>query len=161
MLYLFYFFGIISIISTTLVIIQNRPMYALLYLIISFLSITGIFFLLGSFFAAALEIIIYTGAIMLLFVFVIMLLNFKNKLITQKIKWIQFVCWGRGLYLFITFVVVMVYILSSTENKYNLLNIVIDTKTVGIDLFNSYSLIVEMSSMLLLAGLVVVFHLGQ
>ncbi|MCS5950503.1 NADH-quinone oxidoreductase subunit J [Klebsiella pneumoniae subsp. pneumoniae] len=50
-------------------------MHALLYLIISLLAIAGVFFSLGAYFAGALEIIVHAGAIMVLFVFVVMMLN--------------------------------------------------------------------------------------
>lgn len=54
-------------------------MHALLYLIISLLAIAGVFFSLGAYFAGALEIIVYAGAIMVLFVFVVMMLNWRQR----------------------------------------------------------------------------------
>lgn len=57
------------------VITHTNPVHALLYLIISLLAISGVFFSLGAYFAGALEIIVYAGAIMVLFVFVVMMLN--------------------------------------------------------------------------------------
>lgn len=54
---------------------HTNPVHALLYLIISLLAISGVFFSLGAYFAGALEIIVYAGAIMVLFVFVVMMLN--------------------------------------------------------------------------------------
>ncbi len=63
-------------------ITHTNPVHALLYLIISLLAISGVFFSLGAYFAGALEIIVYAGAIMVLFVFVVMMLNlgrFRNR----------------------------------------------------------------------------------
>ena len=72
---LFYIAATISVMSTTLVITRTNASHALIYLIVSLLSIAVIFYVLGAPFAAALEIVIYAGAIMVLFLFVIMLLN--------------------------------------------------------------------------------------
>lgn len=72
----FYICGLIAILATLRVITHTNPVHALLYLIISLLAISGVFFSLGAYFAGALEIIVYAGAIMVLFVFVVMMLNF-------------------------------------------------------------------------------------
>ncbi len=71
----FYICGLIAILATLRVITHTNPVHALLYLIISLLAISGVFFALGAHFAGALEIIVYAGAIMVLFVFVVMMLN--------------------------------------------------------------------------------------
>ena len=72
---IFYITAIIAIITTLLVVTRTNAVHALLYLIVSLLSISVIFFILGAPFIAALEVIIYAGAIMILFVFVVMMLN--------------------------------------------------------------------------------------
>nr|VUD22934.1 NADH dehydrogenase I chain J [Salmonella sp. NCTC 7297] len=71
----FYICGLIAILATLRVITHTNPVHALLYLVISLLAISGVFFSLGAYFAGALEIIVYAGAIMVLFVFVVMMLN--------------------------------------------------------------------------------------
>ena len=71
----FYFAAGIAAISTLRVITHTNPMHALLYLIVSLLAVSMCFFSLGAPFAGALEIIVYAGAIMVLFVFVVMMLN--------------------------------------------------------------------------------------
>ncbi len=71
----FYICGLIAILATLRVITHTNPVHALLYLIISLLAISGVFFSLGAYFAGALEIIVYAGAIMVLFVFVVRLLH--------------------------------------------------------------------------------------
>ena len=65
----FYICGLIAILATLRVITHTNPVHALLYLIISLLAISGVFFSLGAYFAGALEIIVYAGAILVLFVF--------------------------------------------------------------------------------------------
>ena len=72
---LFYISAIVAVISTLLVITRTNTVHALLYLIVSLLAVALIFFALGAPFVAALEVIIYAGAIMVLFIFVIMMLN--------------------------------------------------------------------------------------
>src|SRR5512139_3697988 len=72
---LFYLSAAVAVLATVLVITRTNAVHALLYLIVSLLAIALIFFILGAPFVAALEVIIYAGAIMVLFIFVIMMLN--------------------------------------------------------------------------------------
>lgn len=72
---LFYFFGAIAVIASLLVIAQRNPVYSVLLLITSFGALSGLYILLDAHFAAAIQIIVYAGAIMVLFLFVVMLLN--------------------------------------------------------------------------------------
>jgi NADH-quinone oxidoreductase subunit J len=71
----FYISSVVAVIATVLVITRLNAVHALLYFIVSLLSVALIFFTLGAPFAAALEVIIYAGAIMVLFLFVVMTLN--------------------------------------------------------------------------------------
>ncbi|MGE3958074.1 MAG: NADH-quinone oxidoreductase subunit J [Vicinamibacterales bacterium] len=72
---LFYFFGALAVIASLLVIAQRNPVYSVLLLITSFGALAGLYVLLDAPFAAAIQIIVYAGAIMVLFLFVVMLLN--------------------------------------------------------------------------------------
>ncbi|XBC41918.1 MAG: NADH-quinone oxidoreductase subunit J [Buchnera aphidicola (Kaburagia rhusicola rhusicola)] len=149
-----------SVVFTILTIFSRNPMHSLIYLITSFLSISGVLFSLGALFVAALEVIIYSGAIMVLFVFVVMMFNFDDfvnySIISDKsiIKLIMFFM------LFLILIFFMIFILSSLNHKY-LFNVVIDMHEVGRKLFSEYILIVELASILLLSALVVVFHIGK
>ena len=91
---LFYIAACIAVISTLMVIIQLNPVHALLYLVVSLLSIALIFLLLGAPFAAALEVIVYAGAIMVLFVFVVMMLNLGPQSRGEERRWLPLAC-GR------------------------------------------------------------------
>ena len=71
----FYVFSALAIGASALVIGQRNPMYSVLLLIASFGALSGLYILLGSPFVAVIQIIIYAGAIMVLFLFVVMLLN--------------------------------------------------------------------------------------
>ena len=72
---LFYLFGTIAVIASLLVIAQRNPIYSVLLLVASFGALSGLYVLLDAPFVAAIQIIIYAGAIMVLFLFVVMLLN--------------------------------------------------------------------------------------
>jgi NADH-quinone oxidoreductase subunit J len=71
----FYFFGAIAIAASLLVIAQRNPVYSVLLLIASFGALSGLYVLLDAPFVAVIQIIVYAGAIMVLFLFVVMLLN--------------------------------------------------------------------------------------
>ncbi|TBL78822.1 NADH-quinone oxidoreductase subunit J, partial [Klebsiella oxytoca] len=85
----FYIAGLISILATLRVITHTNPVHALLYLIVSLIGLSVVFFSLGAYFAGALEIIVYAGAIMVLFVFVVMMLNLGKSVVEPERKWLQ------------------------------------------------------------------------
>jgi NADH-quinone oxidoreductase subunit J len=78
-LILFYAFAAIAVVSTLLVIAQSNPIYSVLLLIVSFMALAALYVLLDAPFAAVTQIIVYAGAIMVLFLFVIMLLNVASE----------------------------------------------------------------------------------
>jgi NADH-quinone oxidoreductase subunit J len=78
-LVLFYGFGAIAVVTTLMVIAQSNPIYSVLLLIASFMSLAGLYVLLDAPFVAVTQIIIYAGAIMVLFLFVVMLLNVSRE----------------------------------------------------------------------------------
>jgi NADH-quinone oxidoreductase subunit J len=71
----FWIFALVAVVSSVLVVGQRNPMYSVLVLIVSFCALSGLYVLLGAPFVAAIQIIVYAGAIMVLFLFVVMLLN--------------------------------------------------------------------------------------
>ena len=148
----FYICGLIAILATLRVITHTNPVHALLYLIISLLAISGVFFSLGAYFAGALEIIVYAGAIMVLFVFVVMMLNLGGSEIEQERQWLKPQVW-------IGPAILSAIILGVNDQGID--GTPISAKAVGITLFGPYVLAVELASMLLLAGLVVAFHVGR
>ena len=158
-LILFYITSAVAIFASVMMITRLNAVHGLLYLILSLLAVGVIFFLLGAHFAAVLEVIIYAGAIMVLFVFVIMMLNQGQKTIEQERTWLQPGIWiGPSLLALILFVemLVIVVIGGNAETGY-----VVNSKQVGIALYGPYLLAVELASMLLLAGLVGAYHLGK
>ena len=77
---LFYMFAVVAVGAALAMVVQRNPTYSAFALIVSLVSLAGIFGLLGSPFIAALQIVVYAGAIMVLFLFVLMLLNVKEEL---------------------------------------------------------------------------------
>lgn len=113
----FYICGLIAILATLRVITHTNPVHALLYLIISLLAISGVFFSLGAYFAGALEIIVYAGAIMVLFVFVVMMLNLGGSEIEQERQWLKPQVWIGPAILSAIMLVVIVYAILGVNDQ--------------------------------------------
>lgn len=86
MIFLFFLLSAIMILSALLVVFAKSPINNVIYLIICFIAMAGQYILLNAQFLAVVHIIVYTGAIMVLFLFVIMLLNLNKAIIPQKSK---------------------------------------------------------------------------
>lgn len=156
---LFYLAGAVAFIATVLALSRSNAAHALIYLIVSLLAIAVLFFLMGAPFAAALEIVIYAGAIMVLFVFVIMMLNLGKEGDARERQWLQPRIWIlpallAGILMFELLAVLM-------HAQGTTLGLEVTPKQVGLTLFGPYVLAVEIASMLLLAGLVGAYHLGR
>lgn len=157
----FYIAGSVAVLATFMVIINTNPVHALLYLVVSLLSIAMVFFTLGAPFAGVLEIIIYAGAIMVLFVFVVMMLNLGQRTVAQERQWLSGTAWVGPVLLATILLVELVVLLSAGQSTAVTGGTVVDAKQVGIALFGPYLLAVELASMLLLGGLVAAYHLGR
>lgn len=156
----FYISGGIAVVATVMVITRLNAIHALLYLIVSLLAVAVAFYTLGAPFVAALEVIIYAGAIMVLFVFVIMLLNLGPASTEQESQWLSPRMWiGPGI-LAVILLVELLYLLASGDSQLAGTKI-ISPKEVGLSLFGPYVLGVELAGMLLLAGLVGAYHIGR
>ena len=83
---LFYVFGSVAVVASLLVIAQRNPIYSVLLLIASFGALSGLYVLLDAPFVAVTQIIVYAGAIMVLFLFVVMLLNAPHEETEEDIK---------------------------------------------------------------------------
>lgn len=157
---LFYISALVAVIATALVITRTNAVHALLYLIVSLLAVALIFFALGAPFVAALEVIIYAGAVMVLFIFVIMMLNLGSSAAQQESALLTPGIWIGPSVLCGILACELVYFLVGAHSSIPDPGIV-STKQVGIALFGPYALGVELASMLLLAGLVGAYHLGR
>ena len=125
----------------------------------SLLAVAVLFFLMGAPFAAALEIVIYAGAIMVLFVFVIMMLNVGQHGIAQEQEWLR----GRNWIVpgILAGLLLLELLLALRHAPATTAGLTVSPKEVGLALFGPYVLAVEIASMLLLAGLIGAYHLGR
>lgn len=160
MVIIFYIASAIAVIATVLVITQHNLVHALLYLVVSFLAIAMIFYVLGAPFIAALEVIIYAGAIVVLMIFVIMMLNLRQESVAQEKQWFTRQIIIGPLILTTVLVGELLYVLSSGE-PINLTDKIIDAKSVGLSLYGPYVIGVELSGILLMSGIVGAYHLGR
>jgi NADH-quinone oxidoreductase subunit J len=156
----FYIAAGVAVASTLLVILGINAVHSLLYLVVSLLSVAVVFFSLGAPFASALEVIVYAGAIMVLFVFVIMTLNQGRHSVLQEGEWFNLRVLRGPAFLTAILAVEMLYILSSGGGA-TAGGRIVGAKEVSVALFRQHSLLVEMASVLLLAGLVGAYHLGR
>jgi len=155
----FYIAAAVAIFSTVMAIAGKNAIHALLFLILSLLAISVIFYLLSAPFIAALEVIIYAGAIMVLFIFVTMMLNVGLERKTEK-KWMRPRMWIIPSILAAVLLVNLILALKTvqpvTPGKEAIL-----PKEVGISLFSTYLLGVEIAAILLMAGVIGAYHLGR
>lgn len=160
-MFTFYLASAVALASALMVVVSTNPVHALLSLVLSLLSLATVFFALGAPFAGILEVIVYAGAIMVLFVYVVMMLNLGRETEQQERAWLQPRTWlapaALSSVLFIELLRVLVPASTGTPMGLE----VIDAKAVGIALYGPYLLAVELASMLLLAGLVAAYHLGK
>ena len=156
----FYVAGGIALVATFMVVTRASAVHALLYLIVSLLSIALIFYQLGAPFVAALEVIIYAAAIMVVFIFVMMMLNLGPRSVDQERAWLRPGIWvGPGL-LAVILAAELIYTLARStpvEAGFAL----VTPKQVGQRLFDVYFVGLELASLLLLAGLVGALHLAR
>lgn len=157
---IFYITAIIAIIATLLVVTRTNAVHALLYLIVSLLSISVILFILGAPFIAALEVIIYAGAIMILFVFVVMMLNQSRESLKQEKEWFKIKNWIGPSILSLILLIELIYVLVSLDAPSGEPGVVA-TQDVSASLFGPYILGVEMVAMLLMSATVGAFHIAR
>jgi NADH-quinone oxidoreductase subunit J len=155
---MFYIAGGVAVVSTVVMLTRLNLVHALLYLIVSLLGVAVDFFVLGAPFAAALEAIVYAGAIMVLFVFVVMMLNIGSQGAETERQWLTPGIWIGPVILAAILLVEIAYLLRGASGGVG--GGALGPKEVGIALFGPYMIGVELASMLLLAGLVGAYHLG-
>lgn len=156
----FYISAGVAILATIMVITSYNMIHALIYLVVSFLAIAVVFFVLGAPFIAALEIIIYAGAIVVLVIFVIMMLNLREETVAQEKTWLT-----RKIFIFPA----VLSLILLAELTYIIVNAgsapldqpTISAKAVGMSLYGPYVIGVELSGILLMSGIVGAYHLGR
>jgi NADH-quinone oxidoreductase subunit J len=160
MITVFYLAAGVAVLSTFLALLQKGAIHALLYMILSLLSVAIVFFSLGAPLVAALEVIVYAGAIMVLFVFVVMVLNIGPGSEGSESPWLQPRTWTGPVILCLILIGELVYIMLARPGL-ALGGAAVGPSQVSLALYGPYLLGVELASILLLAGLVGAYHLGR
>ena len=158
--YLFYLLSFLALMFASMVVLTKNPIHSVLYLVLTFFAIAGHYVLLNAQFLAAVHIIVYAGAIMVLFLFVIMLLNLNKETEAHKSIWLK----GSAVVASGSLMVVLVGALKGAEtiqttNTFNA-NIGL-IENLGMTLFNEFLLPFELASILLLAAMVGAVMLGM
>jgi NADH-quinone oxidoreductase subunit J len=149
----------IALITSLMSITNRNAIHALLYLIISLLSISIIFYISGAPFIAALEVIVYAGAIMVLFIFVVMMLNIGLQEELEQ-RWLRPGMWILPSILAVILLIMLGYVFKKFHfNKTEA--VIVSPKAVGTSLFTTYLIAVELAAILLLAGIIGAYHLGK
>jgi NADH-quinone oxidoreductase subunit J len=158
---LFWILSALAIFSALMLVTSRNPVYSVLWLVVTFFCISGHYILLNAQFLAIVNIIVYAGAIMVLFLFVIMLMNMNKSTEPQKNKWIKLVGAVAGGCLLL----VLVAALKNTEIKGQMTQVkegdIGLIKNLGKVLFNEYVVPFEISSILFLSAMVGAVVLGK
>lgn len=158
---LFWFLSVVAIFSALMVITSKNPVYSVLWLIVTFFTISGHYILLNAQFLAIVNIIVYAGAIMVLFLFVIMLMNLNKETEPPKSRWLKMAGAVAGGCLLL----VLVAALKDTDikNQQALVNVgsIGLIKNLGKELFTTYVVPFEISSILFLSAMVGAVVIGK
>jgi NADH-quinone oxidoreductase subunit J len=158
-LYAFYFLSFLAVLSALMVVFSRNPIYSVLYLVITFFCVGGHYLILSAEFLFAVHIIVYAGAIMVLFLYVIMLLNLNKENEEHKSNlWKVAAIISAGLLMLVLIAAlkgVETYTVNFAHKDIGLV------KTLGKLLFNEFLLPFEIVSILLLAAMVGAVMLGK
>lgn len=156
---LFWVLSIVTIFSALMVVTSKNPVYSVIWLIVTFFTISGHYILLNAQFLAVVNIIVYAGAIMVLFLFVIMLMNLSKETEPQKSKWLKLIGAVAGGCLLL----VIVAALRNTEQQITELSTgdIGLIENLGKVLFNEYVVPFEISSILFLSAMVGAVVIGK
>jgi NADH-quinone oxidoreductase subunit J len=160
MLVVFLSASVLSVIAALLTITRSNVIHGLLFLVLSQLASAVVLFTLGAPLVAALEIIVYAGAIIVLFVFAVMLLNQGERAVALERSRMSPGVWAIASVIASVLVVELAFVLwkglGTTQAR-----AAVGPTQVGVALFGRYEPGVELASVLLLSGLVGAFHLGR
>ena len=158
---LFWFLSVVAICSALMVVTAKNPVYSVLWLIATFFAISGHYILLNAQFLAIVNIIVYAGAIMVLFLFVILLLNLNKETEPQKNRWLNVAGAVAGGCLLLVLVAALKDAdIKSQTALVNTGNIGL-IKNLGKELFTTYVVPFEISSILFLSAMVGAVVIGK
>jgi NADH-quinone oxidoreductase subunit J len=157
--YLFYILAFLSVFSALMVVVSRKPVHSILYLVFCFFTIAGHFILLNAQFVAAVHVIVYSGAIMVLFLFVIMLLNLNADIEPTKSTFLKAAS-------VITGGVLMVLLIASLKDASYMPSVdgaveIGMVENIGKVLYNEYLLPFEVSALLFLSAMIGATMIGK
>lgn len=158
--YGFYFLSFLAVLCALMVVISKNPVHSVLYLIITFFAIAGHYVLMNAQFLAAVHIIVYAGAILVLFLYVIMMLNLNAEVEPQKSKWLKIAATITGGLLMVILIgafrqAAEIVPANAADNQIGLV------KNLGKVLYNDFMLPFEISAILFLSAMVGAVMLGK
>jgi NADH-quinone oxidoreductase subunit J len=151
---LFFILAAVALISGGLVVFQRHPLRSALWLIVNFFAVAGIYLLAHAEFIAAIQVIVYAGAIMVLFLFVIMLLNLRQPEEAPAIPYIGQKFLGAVLAGFTALIMIYAYRQASLPAGREFIPGLGNTESIARSLFTDYLLPFEVTSVLLLVAIV-------
>lgn len=158
---LFWFLSVVAIFSALMVITNKNPVYSVLWLIATFFAISGHYILLNAQFLAIVNIIVYAGAIMVLFLFVIMLMNLNKETEPQKNRWLKMAGAVAGGCLLLVLVAALKDAGLKKEQAMIVGGDIGLIKNLGKELFTTYVVPFEISSVLFLSAMVGAVVIGK
>jgi len=158
--YLFFFLSAVALISAVMVLLSKKPIHSVLYLTLTFFTLAGHYILLNAQFLAVVHIIVYAGAIMVLFLFTVMLLNLNIEGEFQKSTLMKFVAALAGGMIFLVLIGTLKSFDVSIVSNPEMTQIGL-VKNLGKTLYSEYLMPFELSSILFLAAMVGAVMLGK
>jgi NADH-quinone oxidoreductase subunit J len=159
---LFWLFAAVMVVFGLLVIVNRNPIASALSLVVCFLGLAALFMSLDAFFIGIIQVLVYAGAVMVLFLFIIMLLDLRAEE-RRKLNWIAFS--GGFLVAFALFVQIVAVIHSTRMAKQNFPQLTSqqadDVRNVGLLLFGNYNLPFQVIGVLILVATVGVIVLSK
>jgi NADH-quinone oxidoreductase subunit J len=156
---IFYILAVIILAATLLAVTRRNVMHAIVYLVVSFFAMAPLFYLLGAPLLALLEIIIYAGAIMVLFLFIVMMLKIGVTSVTAG-RWLR--QWLPAVVLSAVSGGVMIFLIWQEPSEQAVLPLAMATpRALGQFLYQRYWFAVEIASLLLFVALVGAYYLGR
>ncbi|PPR46537.1 MAG: NADH-quinone oxidoreductase subunit J [Alphaproteobacteria bacterium MarineAlpha5_Bin9] len=155
---IFYFFSTVAVLSALMVISSKNPVHSVMFLILSFVNASGLFILLGAEFLAMLLIVVYVGAVAVLFLFVVMMLDIN--FVKLRHGFLQYLPIGLILGLVLLFELIIIFFTNKFINESNINKIIStesefeNTKNIGLVLYTDYFYVFQISGLILLVAMI-------
>lgn len=154
--YFFIYFAVSMVFLSVMIITVRNPVHSILLMLVFFFHVAGLYLFLNAEFLAAVQVILYAGAILVLFLFVIMMLNLKEELVSHRFigEWPIGVAIGLSISLFFIFAISQLNIKFEGGLTIDMIKAITNTKAIGNILYTEYFLPFEIASVILLIAIV-------